>query len=102
MSDLKPEVFDRAIELLNKNGWCQYEGQNYLGKICAGQAIAQSVKDMKFPVRIDFRDTTPYLYFAASLVTSEFLHEWNDEPNRAKEDVVKLFEGCAERLRSGL
>jgi hypothetical protein len=87
------QILRRAAELLETRGWCQNEGVDGQGRMCAMGAIhTASVEVAGHGYTVDTSPTRATEEYVG--VTPIWV--WNDEPQRKAEDVIKVFREVAD------
>lgn len=83
------EIFLKAADLLARDGWCQGSYYDENGGRCAAGAITDACGGV--------RPTEAARACAlASQLCGDSLSTWNDTYGRTKEEVIALFQRCAE------
>ncbi len=104
MSKKTQKVLDKAIDLLDKKGWCQNQfakdkkgcsvaiGSKEAASFCVqGALLKAGVNNLKF-------DTSLKVYNVLNQLVPEGYIEWNDEKGRTKEEVIDLLIGARSML----
>lgn len=93
---MKSEVFDKAIQIIETQGWCQGVSTDPNGSVCAARAIGLAVKTGVE----NGRDLAKlYAVMAAKEAGVQHLYRWNDAPGRVRDEVIALFRTCGDKLR---
>ncbi len=82
----------RARSLVER-GWCQYQGDDGLGNVCASTALNRATnRNQSF--------STDHARFAlVSAIEWENIPAWNDHPGRTKAEVLEAFDRAIEITR---
>lgn len=88
------EVRERAAQLIERHGWCQWAGRRMDGAICAQQAIYDADREL-----CEDRYILPRTGFAAIIEVCEelgitTLAGWNDQQRRTVGDVLSALRGA--------
>jgi hypothetical protein len=85
-------IYDKAIELLETNGWCQGEYKSEDGKLCMLGAL--------FAARGDFSETWSAIYndlgFCLDSNSSPGISFWNDTPGRTAAEVIDALKRASQ------
>jgi len=114
MSDLTlPEVFRRAVEVLEAHGWTQGTYRSSSGCLCATGALAAALGGQIVEPDDDEQETLfadrehERLWSDACLAAGEavgvgrHIVDWNDRPGRTADEVKALFLRLAEEADGG-
>lgn len=87
MSDLPSCVLAKnVIHILNTKGWTKGTFKNMAGEYCLVGAICAVVPEPDYSRASEFLQLLTHKQNVASLT------DWNDAPDRTKEDVIELLE----------
>jgi len=85
------DVLNRAADLLESNGWCQFALEDDAGAHCAMGAL----------LAVDTGAATNVLSFsptgrvAFNAMRGRHIATWNNDPRRTKQDVLDAFRSAA-------
>lgn len=85
----------RAAEILRERGWAKLIGENAVGEVCAGGAILLAVNERlgEGRHRIMGDEVAHQMNLPWRTV-----QDWNDEPERTEEEILKALEDTGHRL----
>lgn len=93
------EVLDRAADVLEEDGWCQYSMHDELGRYCALGAIKAVTPDPDAFAERGYATRALRDYLSP---TRPFqISKWNDNPDRTKEEVIDALQQAARLVRAG-
>lgn len=88
------EVLNKAADILERDGWCQRSGRGESGERCSTSAISDAT-----PLGDDLTFHTARRVFQKYVWRNhaevKLVYEWNDEPERTKEQVIDALRACA-------
>jgi hypothetical protein len=92
------DVFERAAELLKRDGWTQNSFGQSGEPMCLVGAISVARSELALPPEtVQWERAFSILY---SLTFPEKLTEWNDDEGRTAQEVLYLLErGCQESIK---
>lgn len=97
------EVLERAADLIEERGWWQQDEECEQGdSLCAQLAIAAAKTEIEFEYMERFvpeQLLMEHLGIESTRNWLDPLFNWNDDPIRTKEQVVKELRSCAASLR---
>lgn len=97
MDEMTRGVLLKAASLLEEQGWTQHQYQDNDGKRCLMGAIAAvDTTGRKMPYSV-----CDALRAHLKLTPKLSLSEWNDKPERTKEEVINALRGAATECGAG-
>jgi hypothetical protein len=105
------DILEKAAEVLETRGWCQYTYEAPSGEVCAIGAVRTAVWGAPLLmcvsreiVQEDYSKANGALKALADHVNFQYWPEigafWNDAPGRTKEEVIDAFKHAAKDLRN--
>lgn len=110
MESADPELFDKAVEVLEQRGWCQGKLEATDGRVCAVGALRAAAwgdpYSRTFPgeEKVDVEPVERALDAVNAVLSGprarSMIVSFNDEPGRTAEEVIDLFRRVAKDLRN--